>query len=602
MRMTSLGLTITLAALTWGVGKAQPPSPETLPSPIATRQTVFSIPFQVAPPEGTDRDPTEIQLYVSMDRGARWLLSNRVAPTKTHFVFRAPTDGEYWFLIRTKDRLGQLRPRQADRPGLRVLVDTTPPELELEARKGEAGQIAVAWRATDPHLDIETLKIEYRSSARRGWQPVAVDRRNVQSLGLTRSGEVNWWPDSAGMVEIRAEAADTAGNPALRHAVIKLGAAATATPRPGASPSVDPQGTPQADGFPWRASSDDPAATRREALPPNVAQTPQPSPDPEIPFARDTEGIAGEAGRGIDPRSAVAPSSVPWPENVDGESLAVERRPWSPPAPTEGMMDPVAGAISPVDAVAANANPAVRNQFPGAQKKAVDFTRYGLPPGEQPQMIAAKVFEIEYYVDSVGPSGVGRVEVWGTRDGGRTWASFGLDSDNRTPVVVSVPEEGVYGFRFAVQNGVGLGGERPQPGDTPDAWVGVDLTEPTVRILSVEQAAGEKAGQLNIFWEADDLKLAPRPVSLRFATGPTGPWNLIAADLDNSGRYTWAVRPPVPEQVYISLEVRDEAGNAGMHVTPKPFVVDPLRPVARVRNVRPVVDSARVPSRQGYRW
>ena len=58
----------------------------------------------------------------------------------------------------------------------------------------------------------------------------------------------------------------------------------------------------------------------------------------------------------------------------------------------------------------------------------------GLPPGERPRMVNSRTFELEYDVDSVGPSGIGRVELWGTRDGGQTWRRFTVDSDKRSPL------------------------------------------------------------------------------------------------------------------------------------------------------------------------
>src|SRR5690606_18090450 len=105
----------------------------------------------------------------------------------------------------------------------------------------------------------------------------------------------------------------------------------------------------------------------------------------------------------------------------------------------------------------------------------------GLPPGERPRMVNSRSFELDYEVDAIGPSGIAKVELWGSRDGGRTWSSYGVDNDNRSPIRVNVEGEGLYGFRIAVQSGSGLGGQPPRSGDHPELWVGVDLTKPNVR-------------------------------------------------------------------------------------------------------------------------
>ena len=88
-------------------------------------------------------------------------------------------------------------------------------------------------------------------------------------------------------------------------------------------------------------------------------------------------------------------------------------------------------------------------------------------------MVNARAFELEYEIDSVGSSGVGKVELWGTRDAGRTWSIFGIDPDNRSPLPVNLEAEGIYGFRIVVQSGSGLGGRAPRAAIRPisgSAW------------------------------------------------------------------------------------------------------------------------------------
>jgi hypothetical protein len=200
-------------------------------------------------------------------------------------------------------------------------------------------------------------------------------------------------------------------------------------------------------------------------------------------------------------------------------------------------------------------------------------------------------FELEYDVESVGPSGIARVELWGTRDGGRTWTSFGRDNDKQSPFLVRVPEEGIYGFSIAVQSGVGLGDEPPRPGSPAQVWIGVDLTKPLARILSAEQVPGSGPGQLVIRWQAEDWMLAARPIGLYYSPSREGPWSPIATGLANTGQYAWALDRRAPEQLFLRLEARDEAGNVGIFETPLPVSIDQRRPQGRIRQVRPVETS-----------
>ena len=86
-------------------------------------------------------------------------------------------------------------------------------------------------------------------------------------------------------------------------------------------------------------------------------------------------------------------------------------------------------------------------------------------------MVREPTFDLEYDAHSAGTSGVGKVELFGTRDGGRTWRSFGLDPNRRSPMQVRVNEEGIYGFRVVVTSRAGYGPRPPASGDQPDQWV-----------------------------------------------------------------------------------------------------------------------------------
>lgn len=103
---------LAVAAMAPQAGPDSPISTETLPKPIATRQTVFAIPFRIDRPDQPSQEPVEVQLYVSDDLGTTWQLCEKVEPARGQFVFRARDDREYWFAIRTLDRSGRLRPEE----------------------------------------------------------------------------------------------------------------------------------------------------------------------------------------------------------------------------------------------------------------------------------------------------------------------------------------------------------------------------------------------------------------------------------------------------------------------------------------------------------
>lgn len=545
-----------LAMVVSAAPPAGPPGrPAPLPQAITTRQTAFTIPFRIqgAPPAG--QAPAEVQLYVSTDRGATWQLHSRVDPQQGRFSFRAGGDGEYWFLMRTMDRSGQLRPQGDARPGLCVIVDTAPPKLQFEARAVEGGRLMARWRIEDSSPNLDSLKIQYRTSPIQPWQPVAISRS--EQAGPPRpgeapsyAGEAVWLAQAADeRVEIRAEVADMAGNPAVSHAQVdsnmNQASMADRAPPPIALP-VSAQNAARVQRTPpvepdWRSSQ---AMFSAVGLP---GQGHAPVPHDHPAMSRDTP-----------------------PNDTPGPSL---------PANTNGTQN--AGPVT------IQLNPAIRRQY-GASAEPSGQLGPAIPPGVRPRMVNSRVFQLDYNVDAVGPSGIAKVELWGTRDGGRTWNGFNQDGDRRSPIVATVNEDGLYGFRICVQNGVGLGNGPPQSGQTPDIWIGVDRTKPEIHILSAEQGSGEQAGRVLIRWEARDWMLSARPVSLYYGATMGGPWTLIVGGLESAGQYNWLVEGRVPERIFLRAEARDEAGNLGIFETPQPVVLDKLRPSVRIQEVRPV--------------
>jgi hypothetical protein len=196
-------------------------------------------------------------------------------------------------------------------------------------------------------------------------------------------------------------------------------------------------------------------------------------------------------------------------------------------------------------------------------------------------------FRLDYAIEAAGPSGVRKVELWGTSDRGNTWSVWKLDEDRTSPMDIEVEKEGIYGFRVVVVANNGLAGAAPRNGDSADLWVGVDATVPTAQILEAQYGDAEHFGQLDIRWSANDLWLTDAPITLLYSDQPTGPWTTIRSGIANAGQYYWAVDPRVPERVYLRMEVRDQAGNLGSHQLVDPISTAGLIPKAHIRGILP---------------
>jgi hypothetical protein len=572
-------LVVCFTAATAALAAAQTPAPPPADpnEPIATRQNVFSIPYRPPRPKAASEQPVEVQLQVSVDLGVSWQIYAKAKPDQGSFVFRAPHDGEYWFSLRTLDKQGKSRPDGPLQPELRVVVDTVPPRLDLAAVRGAGGEVIARWQIVDPNLKAESLKIEVQSGPDEPWQGVAIDTR-VNRSRYTLVGQTTCWPKPGkGPITVRAQVSDRAGNLASSQTVAKAEGAAPADHDKPSNPEV---GGPRL-GSPRLGDAKGPPA--------------------RIPSLAALSAQANSSDRGAASRQWPADNAASDPLGHRERQSAVSdprdrhsrEADWRASPPAQGTLPdaydrhttPAINASNQSSSVAGGRTTSGDSDNRGAGgARTLDLKL--LPPGEHPRMVNTRSFALEYEVDSVGTSGIAKVELWGTRDGGRTWSSFGVDSDNRSPVAVNVDGEGIYGFRIVVQSGSGLGGLPPRDGELPEIWVGVDLTKPLATITSANIQAD--TGELVVRWEASDELPDPRPISLSFSDHANGPWSAIASGLENTGSYSWRLDNRAPEKIYLRLEARDEAGNVGVFVTAEPVLLDRQRPQGRIRNIRPL--------------
>jgi hypothetical protein len=204
---------------------------------------------------------------------------------------------------------------------------------------------------------------------------------------------------------------------------------------------------------------------------------------------------------------------------------------------------------------------------------------------------------LNYAFENVGASGVGKIEVWATRDQGRTWQKLSEDPQRRNPTEVQLPGEGTYGLKLVVSNGRGFGAQPPQAGDPSDWWVEVDTTRPRVNITGVRCGAGADAGTLTILWHAEDKNLSGDCIEMFFAANREGPWTPIAKGLKNEGQYRWTPPAQAGAQAYLRIVARDRAGNFGLSETLQPVPLDDLsRPRIRLLNVTTTPHAAPTPA------
>lgn len=304
--------------------------------------------------------------------------------------------------------------------------------------------------------------------------------------------------------------------------------------------------------------------------------------------------IAGGAG-GLPPLSGDPPTQLPAP---------VADRGWSP-APPGGT---VPTALTKADGNEAEAGGAARPTVVAAAGSdaappAPPRPAHGpLPPA---QMVRKREITIDYEVTKFGPSGVKSVELYVTRDDGRTWQR-GYTEENISPplpaegrgtspvikrsLTVDLRDDGLYGFYLIVKSGADRGKPPPQNGvDVPQMRVEVDTTFPKAELFG-PRPHPTRRDSLVLCWSASDNKLGPTPITLQWAERPDGEWHTIGGgELPNTGDlvgqvpqitgdYVWQVPTNIPAHVYLRMLVRDQAGNESVAQTDQPVLVDLSEP------------------------
>jgi hypothetical protein len=495
----------------------------------------FGIPIHID--QGRQSEIRELILFVSPDQGKSWQQNAVAGPEQAQFNFAAPADGIYWFTIAIVDQKGVRTPSDPTlgKPGLKILVDTVKPDIRLRAERNNE-DVIVNWDIQDDYAKVSTLKLEYRTtdSAAGAWSPVSIPQET--------SGQVKFRPAGLGAVSLRMEVQDEAGN--IGSAASEVGAAPT--PISSLSTAAPPLSASPRDGS-WSPTNTvlQPVGVVRDASTP--------------------PGAAAVTAAQHDPAS----STGSW-GNVQ-------------PSANNGVVQVLASTSQRVEAPSAPPPAAPANLFP---------SRGPLPAL---QFINSNRVTLDYEVAKFGASGVGSVDLYVTRDEGRTWQRMGGEQNPTIPmpadtrgtgtvrrsITAELPGEGVYGFFLVVRSGVGLGKPPPQNGEPPQIRVEVDATPPQATLYRLEPATGTKEA-LVINWDAKDRNLTTNPITLEWAERRDGRWESIGgADLPNTGHYVWKVPANVPPKVFLRLTVRDTAGNVGVAETQEAITVDLNEPEAR---------------------
>ncbi len=569
MNFTALAL-LTAA----GLGQAPPEPAKVLAGGVkATRVRQHKLGIEYTP---TQRENIAwVELVVSQDRGQTWSSMNTVSlvdknkPANDYLLFTAPDDGLYYASMVIHFKNGTRSPvnPSTEPPEEKILVDATPPQVRLTAARRAGDEVVVDWQIDDQYPDDAATEVVYKpaGTAANEWTRVpnaAFGKRSVR-----------FRPGASGPLVVQVTVFDLAGN---------LGKVAQEVP-------ADPAAAP-ADGVKvgYTPEPPGPFPTMPPTQPPPVLPNPVGGPGP----------IVAPAGPiAVPPSVAVAPTFVEPPPVAPAPAAPP---PAAGPQPiAQGSGVPAAATWTPNVITPVSEPPPAG---PPADVKVINMARFGLP----------------YNVDGVGASGVSKVDLYVTRDDGRSWKLWSRHAQNETPLRVALDQsfnqrnpqaEGDYGFRLVPTSGAGLSEGAPPPNTPPEVRVRVDLTPPFIQGFPPEPDPVQPNAMV-LKWTVTDTNKSAEPVLIEWSAQPGGPWASVAGPgpaggtpgtpaaptgrIPDTGTYTWQLPPAIPaHKVYLRYTAWDAAGNKSVVATQQPFMIDPHKPRARIQGI--MTDAAPAP-------
>lgn len=481
----------------------------------------------------------ELLLFASWDQGRSYQQVASVMPDRNEFIFEARNDGLCWLKVAVINRQGKQEPDNIQQlpPDQKIVVDTMKPVLRTFSAQRLGDDVTAAWEVLEDNFDPQGFRLEYQAKDNPSsfWTTVPATP--------TLSGQKTFRPSGSGPLTVRLIIKDKGGNQSLGIAEVAGGGNAVAG---------------------------NPVAVNAVGYSPPPAPAPNLMPAVAPPITPPT------------PPVALAGNALPAPPPLEPAKPQVANT-WNPvhggaPEPRERL---VATSEKPSEPLPTAPVVPERNLIPAS------VVRKTMPPT---QYVNRPEVMLEYELSKVGPSGLGSVELWWTRNDGQSWELYAMAPiegnvhNGRHQRPVELPGEGVFGFVLVVKSRAGLGKAPPRAGDAPEIRVEVDTTPPLAKLYSPSPDP-QRPGALILNWVAKDKNLSNNPITLEWSETREGPWHAIAVGIPNTGQHSWQLPDRLPVQVYMRLRVRDVAGNESVATTQDPQLVDLSEPEGHLTNV-----------------
>lgn len=575
---------------------------------VKTRNNYFSIPFEIKP-ESTKELPREVELTYSTDRGMSWLSGGRVSPESRQFLFRAPSDGEYWFNFKTYGSDGNVKQPNQRGPMLRVLIDTVPPQLQVSGEQKSTGEVHLKWSIEDTNLPRRTPKVQlsYYVPSRDSlnffnWKPLAIDPMSVETVENRHTGEVIFWPEhEAVSVEIHAEIVDSSGNREMQSRTLTLNPTLSRVDGNLLSKSMESQ---------KNALNPTPQGSRAVALTPPkpIKLNPTIRPQTTLSLAGTTGPSTSESVEPLEEKAAenkiltvvdfgnAMRQQAATKAKKGGGSVAkaavdeLEIVGFATPLPMYGSNAAANSETEETAVEKANSGdelilgaPLFYDDYFGAGPENAAETRKTIAPEDfqEPPLSLDDLAKIEPVMSVPRPryeSGPDALEL-----------NLDLEIEPELPPAVE-PEEPVAAEEpelveipeivepqeEAIPEPVSEPEPQAQPQSEPKEIVQKAVPEmgTVLKISKVSLLSREATNQILVKWDADPKSwTAAKDVKIHLLRGrtPEGPWTPIAKDLKNTGSYSWNVSREDRLPFYVLLQGEGSENRSAIDATQHPI-------------------------------
>ena len=533
-----------LTVLASSMAMAQPVTPSGgTPSDVRfVNKRTLTIPMSMPPARA--KELKEVSLFLSRDNGDTYEFHQAIKPTDANFTLNAKEDGLYWVQVQENFLTGTNVPKNPREmpPAEKLVIDTVKPLVKITAAEIIDSEVRIEWKIEDRHPSDATTKIFY--------MPSGADTKEAKAWREVPASSINkrtarFKPDFAGPVMVQVATADLAMNIGAEN----------------------------------REVGGKPAMTTSTAMKPVTSDV--------LPLPKEAPGLT--ASTLPEPGFSAMPATGPIPLTAPVLTSAN-----TAPAPTASFAPSNSG--KPIATGSGPSAPVMPIQPAAAATVATDNA-----PLANTQMSKSPRFELNYTLD-VGPSGVARVDLYVTRDDGRSWIKWSTHDGRENPLKVILDTrfnkevEGDYGLALVPTSGAGLSESAPSANTNPELRVRVDMTAPVIKVYQPTADPNNKHALL-LNWEATDANFGKEPIAIEYAEDPRGPWKSVSAPdavsvqhrIDNTGSYSW--QPPMTlttPKVYLRFTAWDTAGNKSDAVTPNPILVDLTKPKARIQGITQV--------------